>query len=289
MFSTLSLIMTLSLAATPGDPAPVTAITLPDGGQLVLATTEQYPEIENEISLTRTDAAGNAVWDKTYGGTGYDRASSFIQVDNGDYLILGETSSWGEGNFDVFLLRINAEGEELWKQTYGDEFNDYGHTIQALGNGQYEVRGTQQQCDDHSFDNPCLVLPWVLTIDGNGTLLSDELGENINGNAEVESDEELVVDEPIASAEEEELRIEEAGLLYPNPTTYQLNFRKMDWAGESVSFSIVDLSGRVMDTQSMTLSGGEATLEVSQLPAGAYLLRALSSAGKASQFRFVKE
>ncbi|MEL6538314.1 MAG: hypothetical protein AAFQ98_23035 [Bacteroidota bacterium] len=73
--------------------------------------------------------------------------------------MVGSTSSFGVGNYDVFLLRVDAQDKQRWQKNYGEVYNDYGKTIHALPNGSFEIRGTQQDCEDHADINrePCLI------------------------------------------------------------------------------------------------------------------------------------
>ena len=59
------------------------------------------------------------MWDKTYGGTGEDYGWAMQPVDEGGYIIAGETDSAGAEELDAYLVRIDEDGEELWARTYG--------------------------------------------------------------------------------------------------------------------------------------------------------------------------
>ena len=58
-----------------------------------------------------------------------DRAHSVVQATNGDYLIAGETESFGQGMTDFFVTRLDQTGNVLWSFAYGTSIDDNGNSI----------------------------------------------------------------------------------------------------------------------------------------------------------------
>ena len=81
-------------------------------------------------------------WQKTYGGTKDEYGLSAQQTLDGGYIIAGRTNSFGAGNYDVFLIRTNANGDTLWTKTYGGAGDDAGESVEQTKDGGFIVAGT---------------------------------------------------------------------------------------------------------------------------------------------------
>ncbi len=75
------------------------------------------------------------LWNKTYGNTEFDEIYDMVPCTSGGYALTGHTYSWGAGNADAWLVRVDAEGNFLWNKTFGRANYDYGKAIVALSDG----------------------------------------------------------------------------------------------------------------------------------------------------------
>jgi hypothetical protein len=109
-----------------------------DGGYIVAGWTYSW---YNYIFLIKTDANGNRIWAKTYGGTDDDWATSVQQTSDGGYIMAGITSSFGAGDYDIFLIKTDANGNVQWAKTYGGTDDDRAYSVQQTSDGGYIVAG----------------------------------------------------------------------------------------------------------------------------------------------------
>jgi parallel beta-helix repeat protein len=88
------------------------------GGYVRNGTT--FPFLSStDAYLVKTDASGNLQWSQTYGGLKSDDVNSVIQTSDGGYIMGGSTSSFGTGNSDFWLVKVDSSGNAQWNQTYG--------------------------------------------------------------------------------------------------------------------------------------------------------------------------
>jgi len=110
----------------------------------------------------RTDRNGHAIWEKTYGGEKWDRATRIMVTDDGGYMLLGSTLSYSEGWYDIRMIKLDSLGHPGWEQNYGEGWDPYyALDFCRLLDGNYMVAG-------NSPDGL-----YVFKIDASGHLLND--------------------------------------------------------------------------------------------------------------------
>jgi len=81
-----------------------------DGGYAVTGWTKSMGAGKTDVWIVKLDKRGNLVWDKTFGGSENDEAHSIIQTKDGGYAVTGWTKSKGTGNSDVWVIKLNENG-----------------------------------------------------------------------------------------------------------------------------------------------------------------------------------
>lgn len=107
-----------------------------DSGLIMAGYTNNFGSGGYDMYVVKTDRLGNVEWSKTYGGSNWDFAYSINKTNDGGYVITGGTYSYGNGDEDVYLVRINNIGDTLWTKTYGGSLQDEAKkVVQSSDNG----------------------------------------------------------------------------------------------------------------------------------------------------------
>lgn len=112
-----------------------------DGGYVAAGSTRSYGAGGSDILLVRFDAEGNPVWFKTFGGNGFDEGYSVRQTSDHGFVIAGRTQSYGAGGYDVWLVKTDSLGNEVWSRTFGGGSDDGGNSVVQTSDGGYIVAG----------------------------------------------------------------------------------------------------------------------------------------------------
>jgi hypothetical protein len=121
-----------------------------------------------DVYIVLTDSIGEIITSRLYGRPRFgsdDWASSIEPTLDGNFIVAGSTMSFGNGGYDVWLMKINYMGDTIWTRTYGGPSNDCGmHAIQDLGGG-FVIAGYTESFGAGGKD------VFVLKTDNNGNLL----------------------------------------------------------------------------------------------------------------------
>ncbi len=112
-----------------------------DNGYLLTGYTTSYGEGSRDLLAVKVDLEGNEVWSGTYGGRGWDVGTAACEDGDGGYLLSGFTNSFGAGEEDIFIVRIDENGKEQWSRTYGGARFEYAGSICRLENGNFMIGG----------------------------------------------------------------------------------------------------------------------------------------------------
>ncbi len=101
-----------------------------DNGFALVGFTNSYGAGQYDAYLVKTDSNGLMEWNYTYtgtwSGTQYDGAYDIIQTSDGGFALAGFTSF---GFPDMFVVKLDSEGNEDWIQSYGGLFSDTAYSI----------------------------------------------------------------------------------------------------------------------------------------------------------------
>ncbi|MCD4818721.1 MAG: T9SS type A sorting domain-containing protein [Candidatus Cloacimonetes bacterium] len=124
----------------------------PDGSYILSGLTESFGNGAFDMWLIKTDEFGNELWNRTFGGTENENAYSMQILPNGGYILAGVTKSYGQGDYDVWLIEVDSLGFEIWNETYGTPQVDYCYSVDITSDGNYVLGGLTNSTPNSDFD-----------------------------------------------------------------------------------------------------------------------------------------
>jgi hypothetical protein len=113
-----------------------------DGGYLLVGMANNSNPADCELYVMKTNGMGEMQWDSSYGGAKPDYAYSMVETHDGNYIIAGYTQSFGNGDYDMYLLKIAPDGRMLKQIDLGDGKNEEAREIIRTKDNKYVVVGT---------------------------------------------------------------------------------------------------------------------------------------------------
>jgi len=112
-----------------------------DGGYIIGGSTNSFGAGNLDAFIVKLDSSGNISWSKTIGGTNVDYINSIQQTSDGGYIIGGYTYSFGAGNEDVLIVKLDSSGNISWSKTIGGTSIDEINFVKQTSDGGYIIVG----------------------------------------------------------------------------------------------------------------------------------------------------
>lgn len=136
---------------------------------------------EKDGWIFKIEADGDILWQFTYGGPSDDQINGVIPTTDGGFLCMGESKSVSgdvesnAGLDDVWILKLNADGEMEWVKNYGGTKKDVAYSAVELSDG-YIIVGSAASTDgdvvgNHSEAGEFKEDYWVLRLETDGDLV----------------------------------------------------------------------------------------------------------------------
>jgi hypothetical protein len=112
-----------------------------DGGYILGGMTQSYGAGVGDVWFIKTDASGNQMWSRVFGGAYWDGCLSVQETSDGGYILGGLNDSFGEGMRDAWLIKLSAYGDSLWSRTVGGHNHDACNCVRQISGGGYILGG----------------------------------------------------------------------------------------------------------------------------------------------------
>lgn len=140
-----------------------------DGCFLTTGNANASEDNDQDLWLIKTDPDGNKIWAKSFGGSNLDEGQSLLVSKIGGAIIAGITESYGAGDSDIWLVKTDSNGNEVWNKTFGGSRADKCNWIEAAKESGYIIAGsTRSYSVAGDWD------AWIIRTDLNGNKVWDK-------------------------------------------------------------------------------------------------------------------
>ncbi|MBN2465447.1 T9SS type A sorting domain-containing protein [candidate division WOR-3 bacterium] len=215
-----------------------------DSGYVICGTTYSFGTGDADIWLVRTNANGDTLWTRTFGGDTADLGHSVAQIPDHGFVLCGQTASFGAGNYDAWLIRTDSLGDSVWTRTFGGAGDDRAYSVQPTTDGGFIAAGMTKSLGAGGADF------YLIKTDADGR---------------------VAIEEPSASRP----RLSTLGLTCkPNPCrgATRVSFQPQAPSSKPVTLRVYDSQGRLVHSEPARRTSS-FPLDLHSLPAGAYFLR----------------
>jgi len=115
-----------------------------DNGFIITGYTRSYGNGQADVYLLKIDSDGNELWSKTFGGSEHDVGNSVEETADGGFIITGNTGSYGNGGSDIYMVKTDVNGSELWSRTFGGSEFDLGNSVEETADGGFIITGSYE-------------------------------------------------------------------------------------------------------------------------------------------------
>lgn len=123
-----------------------------DGGYILAGTTTSFGAGDDDLWLIKTDANGDSLWSRTFGGERLDKCNEVRVASNGGYVLAGRTESYGAGSSDIWLLRTDAYGDSVWSRTFGGPRRESCNDLLGTSDGGFILGGQTESFGVGEYD-----------------------------------------------------------------------------------------------------------------------------------------
>lgn len=115
-------------------------------------------------------------WQKSFGAVSSDYGRDVKQTIDGGYIMVGHTISnagayaSNHGNFDILIIKMDANGELEWQRLFGGSAIDIAKSVITTSDGGYIVAGYTESNDFDVVGNHGREDCWIIKLDSQGSI-----------------------------------------------------------------------------------------------------------------------
>ncbi|MEM1513058.1 MAG: hypothetical protein QXN15_10930 [Candidatus Jordarchaeales archaeon] len=141
-------------------------VAVDDEGNIVIVGLERFPfSKKSDVWVLKLDKDGDIVWQKACRGKGNNEANCLAIDGEGNIVVAGSTETFGAGKRDVWVLKLDKDGDIVWQKAYGGKNNDEAHSVAIDEDRNIIVAGSTGSFGAGGLDF------WVLKLDENGNIV----------------------------------------------------------------------------------------------------------------------
>ncbi|OGU77631.1 MAG: hypothetical protein A2W11_08210 [Ignavibacteria bacterium RBG_16_35_7] len=111
-----------------------------NGNYVATGYTMSFDPGNADVWIIKFTGLGDTLWTKRVGGSQVEYGLSIIRSNSDGYIVTGYTESFGN-NYDVYLIRLDANGDTLWTKNYGGQGFDSGNDLIEADDGEIIIAG----------------------------------------------------------------------------------------------------------------------------------------------------
>jgi hypothetical protein len=128
------------------------AIAETAGTYVIAGDTRSKGSGDNDAWITKIDSNGDLLWDKTAGGEGFDMPNCLTVSNSGGYLVGGFTFSFGNGERDFWLFKIDDTGNIPWSSTVGRSTFEEAYAVLEVAENEFVMVGWTNSIGQGHYD-----------------------------------------------------------------------------------------------------------------------------------------
>ncbi|MGB1219467.1 MAG: hypothetical protein ACPG4W_06795 [Flavobacteriales bacterium] len=142
----------------------------------VFGDSKSFDDPNGDYYVLKLDLDGELISEKTFGGSGEETGVQILPTQDGNFILIGSTTSSGAGLTDIQIIKINDESDVIWSKTFGGPMKDSPAYVIETTSGEFCIAATTESFGSGSRDI------YMLWLDQNG----NEIRHKFYGNTDAD-------------------------------------------------------------------------------------------------------